>query len=92
MGQNYGKYHEDIKINTCECLHKGKVQKKNIKKLTNVILYVCMSAENSKMLVFFMFFSPTVVWKITFKIEVLNHIGLYLGYKVLVNVSICMYV
>ena len=22
MSQNYGKYHEDIKINTCECLHK----------------------------------------------------------------------
>ena len=34
---------------------KGKVQK-NIKKLTNVSLYVCMSAENSKILVFFMFF------------------------------------
>ena len=29
------------------------MQKKNIKKLTNVSLYVCMSAENSKMLVFF---------------------------------------
>ena len=29
---------------------------KNIKKLTNVSLYVCMSVENSKMLVFFMFF------------------------------------
>ena len=30
--------------------------KKNIKKLTNVSLYVCMSAENSKMLVFYVFF------------------------------------
>ena len=68
------------------------MQKKHKTKLTNVSLYVCMSAENSKMLVFLCFFSPTVVSKITFKIEVLNHIGLYLGYKVLVNVSICMYV
>ena len=34
----------------------GKVQKKNIKKPTNVSLYASMSAENSKMLVFFMFF------------------------------------
>ena len=34
---------------------KGKVQKKH-KKLTNVSLYVCMSAENSKMLVFYVFF------------------------------------
>ena len=32
-------------------------KKKHKKKLTNVSLYVCMSAENSKMLVFFMFFS-----------------------------------
>ena len=31
------------------------------KKLTNVSLYVCMSAENSKMLVFFYVFFPTVV-------------------------------
>ena len=30
--------------------------KKNIKKLTNVSLYVCMSAENRKMLVFLCFF------------------------------------
>ena len=34
----------------------GKVQKKNIKKPTNVSLYASMSAENSKMLVFFTFF------------------------------------
>ena len=37
-------------------LNLGKGAKKNIKKLTNVSLYVCMSAENRKMLVF-MFFS-----------------------------------
>ena len=37
--------------------NKGKVKKKNIKKLTNVSLYVCMSAENSKMLVFVCFFN-----------------------------------
>ena len=34
----------------------GESAKKNIKKLTNVSLYVCMSAENSKMLVFLCFF------------------------------------
>ena len=34
----------------------GKGAKKNIKKLTNVSLFVCMSAENSKMLVFLCFF------------------------------------
>ena len=33
----------------------GEGAKKNIKKLTNVSLYVCMSAENSKMLVFVCF-------------------------------------
>ena len=36
---------------------RGRCKKKRKKKLTNVSLYVCMSAENSKMLVFFMFFS-----------------------------------
>ena len=36
-------------------------KKKHKKKLTNVSLYVCMSAENSKMLVFFYVFFPTVV-------------------------------
>ena len=35
---------------------RGRLKKKNIKKLTNVSLYVCMSAENSKMLVFVCFF------------------------------------
>ena len=40
---------------------KGRVQKKHKKKLKNVSLYVCMSAENSKMLVFFYVFFPTVV-------------------------------
>ena len=35
---------------------KGKVLKKHKKNLTNVSLYVCMSAENSKMLVFVCFF------------------------------------
>ena len=38
----------------------GKGSKKNIKKLTNVSLYVCMSAENSKMLVFVCFFSSEI--------------------------------
>ena len=47
-------------ITTCDAsassLHQVKVQKQNLKKnLTNVSLYVCMSAKNSKMLVFFMF-------------------------------------
>ena len=32
-------------------------KKKHKKKLTNVSLYVCMSAENSKMLVFVCFFN-----------------------------------
>ena len=47
----------------------GKVQKKNIKKPTNVSLYASMSAENSKMLVFFTFFFvfvsnfPIVAWE-----------------------------
>ena len=36
-------------------MYKGRVQKKH-KKLTNVSLYVCMSAENSKMFVFLCFF------------------------------------
>ena len=36
---------------------RGRCKKKNIKKLTNVSLYVCMSAENSKMLVFVCFFN-----------------------------------
>ena len=35
----------------------GKVQK-NRKKLTNVSLYLCMLAENSKMLVLFLCFFP----------------------------------
>ena len=34
----------------------GKGAKKTLKKLTNVSLYVCMSAENRKMLVFLCFF------------------------------------
>ena len=42
---------------------KGKVQKKKLKKnLTSVsFMYVCV-AENGEMLVFFSFFSPTIVW------------------------------
>ena len=46
-------------------LIRGRCKKKHKKKLTNVSLYVCMSAENSKMLVFvcfFMFF-PIVAWE-----------------------------
>ena len=40
---------------------KGKVQKKKGKKLTNVsFMYVC-ETENGEMLVFFSFFSPTIV-------------------------------
>ena len=35
-------------------------QKKTEKKLTNVSLYVCMSAGNSEMLVFLSVFSPTM--------------------------------
>ena len=46
----------------------GKGATKNIKKLTNVSLYVCMSAENSKMLVFYVFF-PTVVRGLVKKIK-----------------------
>ena len=38
--------------------------KKNRKKLTNVSLYVCMSAGNSEMLVFISVFFSTVLWKI----------------------------
>ena len=37
---------------------KGKVQKKTEKKLTNVSLYVCMSALNSELLVFLSVFFP----------------------------------
>ena len=47
---------------------KGKVQKKkHKKKLTNVSLYVCMSAEKSKMLVFFYVFSPNSSLKDNFQ-------------------------
>ena len=45
----------------------GEGAKKNIKKLTNVSLYVCMSAENSKMLVFLMFFFPNSSLKDNFQ-------------------------
>ena len=41
--------------------------KKNIKKLTNISLYVCMSAEKSKMLVFFYVFSPNSSLKDNFQ-------------------------
>ena len=48
--------------------YKGKVQKKkHKKKLTNVSLYVCMSAEKSKMLVFFYVFSPNSSLKDNFQ-------------------------
>ena len=52
--QNFGNFDE------------GKVKKKkHKKKLTNVTLYVCMSVENSKMLVFVCFFKffPIVAWE-----------------------------
>ena len=52
-------HHNDFTILLERC-------KKTQKKLTNVSLYVCMSAENSKMLVFvcfFMFFFPIVAWE-----------------------------
>ena len=42
-------------------------KKKHKKKLTNVSLYVCMSAEKSKMLVFFYVFSPNSSLKDNFQ-------------------------
>ena len=37
---------------------------KKTKKLTNVSLYVCMSAENSKMLFFLCFFPTVVIYRL----------------------------
>ena len=58
----------------------GKGAQKKGKKLTNVsFTYVCV-AENGEMLVFFPFFSNNSLNRqLSFRVEVLNHMGWYLG-------------
>ena len=64
---NFASFLEMLPSEYIQVFDKGKgSKKKNIKKkLTNVSLYVCMSAENSKMLVFvcFIMFFPIVAWE-----------------------------